>query len=95
MYKKGEITLVKIYALINIGRTLFYISCSNLFDVSQNNGNKNKNKQMEPAWTQMFLSSKGNNKKSKKSTDRLREYICKWCDQQGISLQNLQTAHDA
>ena len=31
MYKKGDITLVKIYALINIGRTLFYIHHSNIF----------------------------------------------------------------
>ena len=27
-------------------------------------------------------------------TQRLGENICKWCDWQGISLQNLQTAHD-
>ena len=33
----------------NIGRTLSDINCSNIFfDVSQNNGNENKNKQMGP-----------------------------------------------
>ena len=34
-------------------------------------------------------------KKSKKTTHRMRKNICKWCDWQGINLQNIQTAHAA
>ena len=39
----------------------------------------------------MLLYSKGNHKQTEKTTHRLGENICK----QGISLQNLQTAHAA
>ena len=49
---------------------------------------------MGPIETQKFLHSKGN-KQNKKTTHRLGENICKQCHQQGISLQNLQTVHDA
>ena len=31
--------------------------------------------------------------KMKKTTHRMGENICKWCDWQAISLQNLQPAH--
>ena len=44
---------------------------------------------------QTFLHSKGNNKHNEKITHRLGEDICKLCDQQEISLQNQQTAHNA
>ena len=30
-----------------------------------------------------------------KDTSILGENICKWCDKQGISFQNIQTAHEA
>ena len=30
-----------------------------------------------------------------KATHKLGEYICTWCDQEGINFQKLQTAHDA
>ena len=33
--------------------------------------------------------------KNKKRAHKLRENICKWCEIQGISLQNLQVAQDA
>ena len=39
--------------------------------------------------------SKGNNKQNKTTTHRVGETICKCCDQKGISLQNLQIAHEA
>ena len=41
------------------------------------------------------MHSKGNHKQNKKTTHRMGENICKWCDWQGINLQNLQTAHIA
>ena len=41
------------------------------------------------------MHSKGNHKQNKKTTHRIEENICKWCDRQGINLQNLQTAHAA
>ena len=43
--------------------------------------------------TQRLLHSKGNHKQSKKTTRRMEENICKWYDWQGISFQNLPTAH--
>ena len=43
----------------------------------------------------MLLHGKGNHKQSEKTTYRMGENICKWCDWQGISLQNLQRAHVA
>ena len=33
-------------------------------------------------------------KENKKTTHTLGENICKWCDQQGIGPQNLQTVHE-
>ena len=41
------------------------------------------------------MHSKGNHKENEKTTHRMGENICKWCDQHGINLQNLQTAHAA
>ena len=41
------------------------------------------------------MHSEGNNKQNEMTTHRLGENICKWCNQQGISLQILQTAYDA
>ena len=49
---------------------------------------------MGPVFTETFLHSKGNNKQNEKTTHRLGENICKWCDRWGIGLQNLQIAHD-
>ena len=49
---------------------------------------RKKNKQMRPTHTQKLLHNKGNNTQNEKTN------ICKWGDQQGVSLQNLQTAHD-
>ena len=43
--------------------------------------------------TQKLLHSKGNHKPDGKTTYRMGENICKWCNQQRIRLQNLQTAH--
>jgi len=36
-----------------------------------------------------------NKQTNKKTTHKMGENICKWCNWQGISLQNLQTAHVA
>ena len=50
---------------------------------------------MGPNQTQKLLHIKGNHKLNEKTTQRMRENICKWCDQQRINLQNVQTAHIA
>ena len=50
---------------------------------------------MGPNETQKLLHSKGNHKQNEKTTHRMGEDICKPGDRQGISLQNLQTAHTA
>jgi len=55
----------------NIGRT----EC-----ISQNNGNKNKNKQVGPTQTQKLLHSKRNKKQNEKTIHKLGENICKLCD---------------
>ena len=34
------------------------------------------------------MHSRGNHQQNEKTTNRLGENICKWCDQQGINLQN-------
>ena len=41
------------------------------------------------------MHSKGNHRQNEKTTHRMEENICKQCDCQGISLQNLQTVHVA
>ena len=48
---------------------------------------------MGPNQTYKLLHSKGDHKQNKKTTFGLGEYICKWCDQQGLNFQNIQTAH--
>ena len=50
---------------------------------------------MGPNYTQKDLHSKGNHKQSKKATHRTGGNICKQSDQQGIRLQNIQTAHSS
>ena len=39
------------------------------------------------------MHSKENHKQNEKTTYRMGENIFKWSDQQGINLQNIQTAH--
>ena len=39
------------------------------------------------------MHSKGNHQQNKKSTYGTGENICKLCDQQGVNIQNIQTAH--
>ena len=48
---------------------------------------------MGPDQTYKLLYSKGNHKQNEKTTYRMVENICKWCDQQGLNFQNIQTAH--
>ena len=43
--------------------------------------------------TYKFLHPKGNYKQNKKITYIMGENICKWCKQQGLNFQNIQTAH--
>ena len=50
---------------------------------------------MGPNETQKLLHSKGNHKQNEKTTQRMGENMCKRSDQQGINLQNIQTAHAA
>ena len=59
--------------------------------VSQGNRNKNENKQMEPNQTHKPFRSRGNHKQNEKTTYRMRENICKWCDPQRS--HNIQTTH--
>ena len=39
------------------------------------------------------MHNKGNNQQNEKTTDWLGESICKWCNGQGVNIQNMQTAH--
>ena len=48
---------------------------------------------MGPNETSKLLHSKGNHKQNEKTTYGIGEYICKWCDKQGLNFQNIQTAH--
>ena len=48
---------------------------------------------MGPIQTYKLLHSKGNHKQNEKTTYRLGENICKWCDWQGVNFQNIPTAH--
>ena len=41
------------------------------------------------------MHNKGNCKQNEKTTYRIQENICTWCDWQGINLQNIQRAHIA
>ena len=40
-----------------------------------------------------FCSAKRNHKQNKNTTHRMGENICKWCNWQGIILQDIQAAH--
>ena len=35
------------------------------------------------------FAQKGNHKQNEKTTYRMGENICKWCDQQGLNFQNI------
>ena len=48
---------------------------------------------MEPNQIHKLLYSKGNHKQNEKTTYRLGENICKWCNWQGLNFQNIQTPH--
>ena len=42
-----------------------------------------------------LLYCKGNHKQNEKSTYKMGENICKWCDWQGVNFQNIQRVHTA
>ena len=42
-----------------------------------------------------LLHSKGNYKQKEKTTYETGENICEWCNQQGLTLKDIQTAHVA
>ena len=48
---------------------------------------------MGPNKTYRLLQSKGNHTQNEKTTYRMGENICKWCNQQGLNFQNIQTTH--
>ena len=48
---------------------------------------------MGPNQTYKLLHNKGNHQQNEKTTNGMGKNICKWCDQQGLYLQNIQTAH--
>ena len=73
----------------NTGKKFSDINYTKVFLV-QDNRNKGKNKQMGPNQTYKHLYSKGNHKQNKNG---LGENTCKWCNWQGLNLQNIQTAH--
>ena len=62
---------------------------------SQWNRNKSENKQIGPNHIYKLFYSKGNHKQNKKTTYRMGENICKWCDWQGFNFQTIQIAHTA
>ena len=76
----------------NAGKKFSDINYTHVFLV-QDNRNKSKNKQVGPNQTYKHLHSKGNCKQNKTTTYGLGENTCKWCSQQGLNLQNIQTAH--
>ena len=43
--------------------------------------------------TYKLLYKKGKHKQNEKTTHRLGENICKWCDWQVLNFQNVKTAH--
>ena len=62
---------------------------------TKSKSNKSENKQLGSNQTEKLLHSKGKHQQNVKVTYRMGENICKRSDQQGINLQNLQTAHAA
>ena len=64
-----------------------------LTSVSESNRNKSKNKPMGPNQTEKLLHSKGNQKENKKATYRIGENSFKWCNWQGLNLQNIQATY--
>ena len=48
---------------------------------------------MGPNQTYKLFHGKGNHKQNEKTIYGMGEYTCKWCDQQGLNLQNKQTVH--
>ena len=79
----------------DIGRTLFDINCSNIFFILSPTIMEMKSKINN--WDLIKLKRFCTAKETinKRTTHRMGENICKQCDQQGINLQNLQTAHVA
>ena len=43
--------------------------------------------------TQKLLHSKGNLRKNEKTTHRMGENLCQWCNRQEPNLQNIKTTH--
>ena len=50
---------------------------------------------MGPNQTYKLFHSKGDHKQNEKTTYRLGENTCKWCDRQGLNFWNTQTAQAA
>ena len=44
---------------------------------------------MGPNQTYKLLHSKGSHKQSKKTTYGMGDNVCKWCDWQGLNIQNI------
>jgi len=82
----------------NAGKKFSDINYIKVFLV-QDNRNKSKNKQMGPNQTYKHLyfcfvyGFLCYHKQNKNTAYGLGENTCKWCDWQGINLQNIQTAH--
>ena len=62
---------------------------------SEHSNTIQKNKQRGPNSTQKLLHRKGNHKENEKTTHRMGEKISKWCNWQGVDVQNIQKAHAA
>ena len=79
----------------NIDITLFDINHSNIFfDLSSKVIEmKTKNKQMDLIKLTSFCTAKVAINERKKNPHRMGENTCKQCNQQGINLQNLPSAH--
>ena len=77
----------------NIGKTLSNINCTSLL-LCQSPQDIEINKPIRSNQTYKLLHKKGNHKKTKKTTHGIGENSCKWCSQQGLHLQNIQTRMD-
>ena len=80
----------------NIERTLFDINHNSIFlDPSPRIMEIKAKINKSVLITCKLLHSKENHKQNEKTTYGMEENICKWCDQQDINFQNIQTDHTA
>ena len=79
----------------NVGKTFSDISCTNVFLGQSPKGIEIKAKinKWDLIKLIIFCTAKETINKTEKQTHGLGENICKWCDLQGFTFQNIQIAH--